>query len=73
MSEWPNRIFAVFSIIWVFLIIAALVVNTLARDFMMSPDPTFSADVKSYGLIIIVGVSIWYGFYRLVFWFNERS
>ena len=73
MGSWPNRIFAVFSIIWVFFIFAALVVNTLARDFMLSPEPTMLADIQSYGLILTVGIVVWYCIYRITIWFNERN
>jgi hypothetical protein len=73
MSGWPSRILAVFSIIWGLIVIATVIFNALASNYMMSPEYGWIDAIKSNTIILTVGVGGWYGVYRLTRWFEERS
>ena len=73
MSGWPNRAFAIFSMIWVPLIIAALAFAWLARGYMLSPDTGWREALIVNAAVLGAGGLVWCGFYRLICWFDERS
>jgi predicted RND superfamily exporter protein len=73
MSGWPSRILAVFSIIWGLIVIASVIFNSLASNYMMSPEYGWIDAIKSNAIILTIGVAVWYGVFRLTRWFDERS
>ena len=73
MSGWPNRIFAVFSIVWGLLLIAVLIFAWLARNYLLSWETTWPEAILENTVIVGVGGAIWYAFYRLTRWFDERN
>ena len=73
MNGWPSRILAVFSIIWGLLVIAVLIFNALARNYMLSTEYTWPDAIKANGIILVLGFAIWFSVYRLIRWFDERS
>ena len=73
MSGWPNRVFAIFSMIWVLLIVAALAFAWLARGYMLSLETGWREALIENVVVLGAGGLVWYAFYRLMHWFDERS
>ena len=73
MSGWPNRVFAIFSMIWVVLIVATLGLAWLARGYMLSPETGWREALIQNVVVLGVGGLVWFGFYRLMRWFDERG
>jgi hypothetical protein len=73
MSGWPNRILAVFSIIWGLFVVAVLIFNWLASNYMLSPEESWLDAIKVNSVILTIGVVVWYCFYRMMRWVEERN
>ncbi len=73
MSGWPNRVFAIFSMIWLLFIVAALAFASLARSYMLSPEAGWRGALFENAVLLGAGGLVWYGFYRLMRWFDEGS
>jgi hypothetical protein len=72
MSGWPNRVLAVFSIVWGLMVLAAIILASMSQNYMLSPDTAWWDATVVNGTIIGGGAAIWYGFYRLMRWFGDK-
>ena len=73
MTSWLNRVFAVVSILWGLLVLGALAFAWIARDYMLSEEAGWPRALLESGIIIGASTAIWFGAYRLMQWFEERS
>ena len=71
--SWAGRIFAVFSIAWSFLALAALLFVTWSNNSMWSDERSWWSLIVDYLIVIGFIAVIWYGVYRLFCWFDERE
>ncbi|MBK8629084.1 MAG: hypothetical protein IPN84_02415 [Sphingomonadales bacterium] len=73
MSGWRGRILAVFSMLWGLIVLGALALAWLARDYMLSPETGWQSALLESGAILGLGWAVWFGVFRLMRWFEERS